>query len=84
MIDLRKAAKGKPCVICGQNDGTTVLHHIRTGHMSIGSKPPDSHGIEVCSTCHRYCHEGGISDYKTMLIAHLRQVDRWIAAGVFK
>lgn len=84
MTDLRKAAKGKPCVICGQNDGTTVLHHIRVGNVGIGTKPKDHYGIEVCADCHHYAHHAGICDYKTLLIAHLRQVDRWINAGVFK
>lgn len=84
MTDLRKAAKGKPCVICGQNDGTTVLHHIRVGHYGIGVKPNHHSGIECCHECHSHLHGAGINDYKTMLIAHLRQVDRWINAGVFK
>lgn len=84
MTDLRKAAKGKPCVICGQNDGTTVLHHIRTGHGGMGCKPPDHHGIAVCRSCHEYLHDGGISDHKTVLIAYLRQIDRWLADGVLQ
>lgn len=82
VIDLRKSAKGKPCVVCGQNDGTTVLHHIRVGQNGgTGLKPPDTHGIAVCSGCHAYFHGDGIKDYKTMLIAYLRQVDRWVKAG---
>jgi hypothetical protein len=48
----------------------------------MGKKPADHYGIELCADCHRYVHNHGIADYKAMLIAHLRQVDRWIERGV--
>lgn len=81
VVNLRKAAEGQPCIMCGANDGSTVLHHLRLGNVGMGKKPADHYGIELCADCHRYVHNHGISDYKAMLIAHLRQVDRWIARG---
>lgn len=82
-MNLRKAAAGQPCTVCGVNDGTSVLHHIRVGNVGIGRKSPDRYGITVCAACHRYFHSAGIADHKAMLIAHLRQVDRWIEAKAF-
>lgn len=81
-VNLRKAAEGEACTVCGANDGTSCLHHIRVGQNGgAGKKPPDRHGITVCADCHRYFHNAGIADYKAMLIAHLRQVDQWIERG---
>lgn len=83
-MNLRKAAEGQSCVMCGVSDNTICLHHIRTGHLGIGKKPKDHRGIDLCSKCHTYVHGDGIHDYKAVLIAHLRQIDRWIEAGAFK
>ena len=49
--------------MCGAEDGSTVLHHIRTGHLGIGKKPKDHRGIDLCSKCHTYVHGDGIHDY---------------------
>lgn len=83
-MNLRKAADGQSCVMCGVSDNTICLHHIRTGHLGIGKKPKDHRGIDLCASCHAYVHGDGIHDYKAVLIAHLRQIDRWIEAGAFK
>lgn len=79
---LRKAAEGKPCILCGDT-ATTSLHHIRVGQNGgMGKKPPDIHGIEVCRLHHAYFHSEGINDHKMMLIAYQRQVSRWIERGL--
>ena len=51
-MNLRKAAEGQPCILCGDT-ATTVLHHVRSGgNGGMGKKPPDEHGIEVCRLHH--------------------------------
>jgi len=82
-VNLRKAARDKSCILCG-HVGTTVLHHLRVDHLGIGSKPDDVRGVDVCRDCHAHFHGPGISDYRLMLIAHLRQIDRWLADGRLK
>lgn len=79
-VNLRQAARDQACILCG-HVGTTVLHHLRVDLVGIGRKPPDVRGIEVCASCHRHLHGPGISDHRLMLIAHLRQIDRWLADG---
>lgn len=63
MTDLRKAAKGQPCVRCGANDGTTVLahyfgirRHMYGGGMSI--KGHDAVGAHLCMPCHTIMDSG--------------------------
>ena len=57
-MNLRKFAKGQPCMIrvpgvCNRNPETTVLAHYRmAGICGTGSKPPDSLGAWSCSACH--------------------------------
>ena len=57
-MNLRKLAKGQPCMIrvpgvCNRNPETTVLAHYRmAGICGTGSKPPDSLGAWSCSACH--------------------------------
>ena len=39
--------------ICNFNAETTVLAHVRRGHVAgRGQKPPDLCGIHACSNCH--------------------------------
>lgn len=58
MADLRKLARGRPCMvrlpgICNRNPETTVLAHYRLSGMSgIGMKSPDILGAWCCSDCH--------------------------------
>lgn len=56
MKDLRKAARGRPCMMrlpgCDGGGDTTVLAHIRLGHFGMGSKPPDVCGVWACHNCH--------------------------------
>lgn len=82
-MNLRKAAEGQPCVVCGSQDGTTVLHHVRVdGSGGIGKKPEDfPYGIDVCHQCHTYFHEDGRADWKMQLIAVTRQMKRYLAQG---
>ena len=56
-VNLRKYAKGKPCMIqlwgiCNGNPETTVLAHYRRGHYAMSSKPHDILGAWACSACH--------------------------------
>lgn len=68
--------------MCGKNDGTTVLHHLRVGTVGMGKKPPDYHGVNVCFGCQDFFHHEGISNHKLQLIAYLRQIDQWLADGL--
>lgn len=79
-MNLRKAAEGKSCILCGAEDGTVVLAHLRVGlNGGLGKKPPDHHGIEACFSCHSYIDGEGRSDHKLQLIGYLKQIDRWLA-----
>lgn len=56
--DLRKLARGKPCMvrlpnICNGDSATTVLAHYRmAGTCGGGMKPDDWQGAWACSNCH--------------------------------
>ena len=57
MPNLRKLAKGQPCMlrfvgVCNHNPETTVLAHIRRGFFGMGTKPPDWCAVWACSACH--------------------------------
>ncbi len=58
MTKLRKSARNQPCHlripgVCNGNPETTVLCHIRRGHVAgMGQKPPDVCGVFGCSDCH--------------------------------
>lgn len=64
MKDLRKLARGKPCMVripgvCNHNPDTTVLAHIRRGGVAgVGQKPPDTCGVWACSNCHSVMGDG--------------------------
>jgi hypothetical protein len=58
MIDLRKVAEGKPCMVrldgCNGGGETTVLaHYSLIGISGRGLKSPDLIGAWCCSKCHR-------------------------------
>lgn len=70
MIDLRKYAKGKPCMIrvpgwCNHEPETTVLCHYRlAGYSGIGLKNEDIMAAFGCSSCHAIVdgqQQGGLS-----------------------
>ncbi len=58
MSKLRKAARGRPCMvripyICNGDPATTVLAHYRlAGCNGMGLKPDDALGAWCCSACH--------------------------------
>lgn len=57
MKDLRKFARGKPCMVrthaCNSDPETTVLAHIRRANVAgMGQKPPDTCAVWACSACH--------------------------------
>lgn len=58
MTDLRKLARGRPCMvrypgICNGNPETTVLAHVRlAGITGVGLKSPDPLASWCCSSCH--------------------------------
>ncbi len=60
-MNLRKYAKGKPCMIrivglCNQNPETVVLCHLRmAGITGTAQKSADVLGAWGCSDCHSYC-----------------------------
>ncbi len=57
-MNLRKYAKGKPCMmrlsgICNYDSDTVVLAHVsRAGNSGMGMKPPDTCAVWACSACH--------------------------------
>jgi hypothetical protein len=58
MTKLRKAAKGKPCMvrvpgICtGGGEDTVLAHYRMAGACGVGMKPPDVLGAWCCHACH--------------------------------
>jgi hypothetical protein len=58
-VDLRKEAKGRPCMVmldvCNRNSETTVLAHLNNKRLfrcGMGMKVPDIFGAWACSSCH--------------------------------
>ena len=57
MSKLRDAARDKPCIRCGRNDGTTVgAHYTGARRLSYGGgygiKVDDLFMADLCSACH--------------------------------
>jgi hypothetical protein len=87
MINYRKLAKGKPCMVrlpdvCNHNPDTVVLAHIRLlGISGMGMKSPDLIGAWACSSCHdaidRRSHMDLDRDY--VRLAHFEGMARTIA-----
>lgn len=87
--DLRKFARGKPCMVrvatvCNGNPETTVLAHIRRGNVAgIGQKPPDLCGVWACSSCHdaidRRAHGLTVLEVDSYLIDALCRQLAWYA-----
>jgi hypothetical protein len=84
--DLRKEARGRPCMVripevCNCNSETVVLAHIRmVGISGMGIKADDLLGAWACSGCHdaidRRADMGLSRDY--VRIAHLEGMVRTI------
>lgn len=87
---LRESARGQPCHlripgVCNGNPETTVLCHIRRGHVAgMGQKPPDCCGVFGCSECHdamdgrvksRYFSKASLDGY--ILEGHQRTLKFW-------
>lgn len=72
-MNLRKYARGKPCMIrmpgvCNGNPETTVLCHLRmSGISGMGLKANDLLASWGCSSCHTYVDTHGI-DGRTALL----------------
>lgn len=79
--DLRKLAKGKPCMVripgvCNHNPETTVLAHIRmAGITGVGQKAPDLLAAWACSSCHTYI-DGRAKHEKMAMLDHLEGIMR--------
>ncbi len=63
MTDLRREAKGRPCMVCSPvctfDTETTVLAHIRmSGISGMGFKAPDLLGAWACYACHTLADSG--------------------------
>lgn len=72
MTNLRKLARGKPCMIrlpgCDGGGETTVLAHYRMpGYCGTGLKPDDlAFGAWACDSCH------SIVDERTRITGYTR------------
>jgi hypothetical protein len=87
--DLRKFARGKECMVrmpyvCNYNPETTVLAHIRRGHVAgVGQKPPDICAVWACSSCHdaidKRAHMYNEKDLDTLLLEALCRQLAWYA-----
>lgn len=63
MTDLRKEAKGRPCMVrtevCSHDPAETVLAHIRMqGISGMSLKAPDLLGAWACYRCHQLVDTG--------------------------
>lgn len=85
-MDLRKAAKGKHCVICntGYPDPTVVLCHLNiAGNFGMGFKSQDfPWGVWLCGSHHRWVDGPGRADWKIKFLALGRQMQAYLDAGV--
>lgn len=68
-MNLRKYAKGKPCMIrsevCNGDWLTTVLCHMNGGGWAL--KHHDFHGAWGCFACHHYVDEVNVEEGKRLL-----------------
>ena len=94
MTDLRKAARGQPCLIrvpgvCNGNPETTVLCHVRMiGISGYGLKAPDLIAALGCSSCHDFVdnrrHPANTYENRRQLLLEgmARTLNHWITTGV--
>ncbi|MGJ3499902.1 hypothetical protein PsalN5692_04006 (plasmid) [Piscirickettsia salmonis] len=69
---LREASRGRPCVRCGNDDGTTVYAHYTGLRQQAfgkgrGVKCGDLYGADLCMRCHSYFdqYQGCNGSYET-------------------
>lgn len=60
MVNLRKLARGKPCMVrlpgcTGGGEDTALAHYRLAGLCGIGMKPDDLCGAWCCASCHDIC-----------------------------
>lgn len=57
---LLKLAKGKPCVMCGRDDGSTVAAHsnLQEHGKGMGTKAHDAASAWLCYPCHAEYDQG--------------------------
>ena len=61
MVNYRKEAKGRPCMVnisgvCNHDTQTTVLAHLNVQGLNV--KAHDLHGCWACSACHEWLDHG--------------------------
>lgn len=79
--NLRRAAEGESCIVCGAEDGTVVLAHRNEG-KGMALKVPDFWGLDLCGCCHAEYDQGKTlsrEERRAMFNDHYpKQVERWI------
>lgn len=88
---LRDAARDRPCVLCGRNNGTTVPAHSNMPEhgKGVGIKAPDYFMSYCCDRCHAEI-DGRIGqltkEEKRMqwFRAYARTVEIWFKEGLIK
>lgn len=86
---LLRAAEGQPCMICGDNKGTTVAAHANSVALGKGTgiKVPDFYTAWVCGVCHALI-DGRLGKltkaekWDMWVTAYLRTVKRWFEQEV--
>lgn len=91
-MNLREAAKGKPCTIriagvCNRNPETTVLAHIDTEFKGMALKSPDICAVRACFDCHDWVdrRRGNLSEDEynaIMLEALCRTLKTYVEEGL--
>lgn len=96
MTDLKKLAKGKPCMlripnVCNWRPETTVLCHIRITGTGGSRKPTDLAGVWGCSDCHDVIDRRNMNgrQLRSDLDAYerdalVRQMEEYERMGIFK
>lgn len=88
---LLDAAEGKPCMICGANNGTTVAAHANSVALGKGTgiKVPDFYTAWLCDVCHALV-DGRLGKltkgekWDMWVTAYLRTVKRWFTEEVVR
>ncbi len=87
--DLRKLARGQPCLIrvpgvCVADAASTVLCHVRMiGISGIGMKSPDMLAAHGCHACHSAVDGQTKTDYtyeqrRIMLLEGMARTQAWL------
>ena len=67
------------CAVCRK--GGSQAHHEPLGENSMGGKPPDTHAIPLCLTCHYERHHfgvGWINDRIDTKMTIIKLLTRWL------